>query len=591
MAQLQRTRVLPNERLDLPDFNRIEDFVCADMKAIQKNVLSNENFVFSGFISTGIATNTLSVALAGSSAIVGSDDGVLFIGAPSLSPLTTTSLSPGTTNYIEVYFDQDTGGADSRAFWDPTAAGGTGAEFSQIVDTFTFLKANLTVSTSNFTGDPDKVQVCEVDTNGSGVITAIRDRRNLYYRLGRGNDPTHAYPWASRTEPPNTQFTGADKDIKNQKSMNDALMDALREIKETDYWYEPSSIALVGSYRSVGLSVVSAATATSRYDWSGTALTITDDNGTPTDADPIAYLRLLDSSVNLTLTRQAGGNAISIADGEVLWIEIPAPLANVTYDGVGIVASNYRVSARGSVPLDQNTYWLAYREGTKLIIRGTGELEAGESSQVSDNVPQSLLNIIGIASEISFPVYSSDIRGTANQNIVARVGVLTDAVGDQQEDRSAYIRSVDNVQWSGSALTFTTDLIIEILNTKTGTLTEHRVLAANSPLNLANLESAWVSIDRTLATENLVLHQTSVDAIPAQNQANKDVIVLFRRIDANGNGYLHIPLHKQVLNQGDDLYLGTTGSAGSSFDPDTILVDSNGDVVTDDSDGNVLLSI
>lgn len=404
MALLQRVRILPNERLDLPDFNRIEDFMCADLKAIHKNIWSSQNFVFSGFAATGTGTTTLSVALANSSLVVGQDDGAVFIGAPSLAALSSNNLSPGTTNYIEITLDQDTGGADSRAFWDQTANSGLGAEFSQIIDTFTFLKATLKISTSNFSGSADAVKICEVDVNGSGVITQIRDKRDLFFRLGRGTNPTFTFPWSSRTEPANTNFSGADKDIKNQKMMNDALMDSVREIKGTTYWYEVAPVSLQGAFRNSALSVLVGSTAGARMAWSGTALSITDDAGSPTDGDVVAYLRLFDLASDLGLSRQDGGNAIPIADGQVLWIEVPNPVANTTYDGVGATASNYRVTARGSVPLDQDTYWLAYREGTKLYLRDLGELEAGEAAEITDQVPEALKTFLGFNPETATSV-------------------------------------------------------------------------------------------------------------------------------------------------------------------------------------------
>lgn len=411
MALLQRTRILPNERLDLPDYNRIEDFVCADFKAIHKKVLANENFVLQGFVATGVGTNTLSIVLADSAAIFGGDDGSIFIGAPSLAALATTSLSPGTTNYVEILVDQDTGGADSRAFWDPTAAGGAGAEFSQIVDTFTFLEANLSISTSNFSGDPDKAKICEVDTNGSGVITEIRDRRDMYYRLGRGTDVNHVFPWASRTEPVDTQFTGADKDINTQKQLNDALMDSIREIKGVNYWFEQAPITLGGSFQNTGLSILTAGTTSARFAWSGTQLSITDDNGTPLDGDVLAYIRLFNSASVIGLSRQDLANAISIANDEVLWVELPDPLANVTYDTVGVTSLNYRVTARGSVPLDDDTYWLAYRDGNRLYVRGLGQLEAGEAHQITDETTVALATFLGFDPETATSVPYTAVPG------------------------------------------------------------------------------------------------------------------------------------------------------------------------------------
>lgn len=404
MALLQRVRILPNERLDLPDFRRIEDFVCADLKAIHKNVTASENFVFSGFIATGTGTAVLTVPVANSSLIVGLDDAAIFVGAPTLAALTTDDLSPSTTNYVELFLSQDTGGADSRAFWDPTANSNQGAEFSQIVDTFSYLKVNFRISTSNFSGASDAIKICEVDVNGSGIITQIRDARDLYFRLGRGSDPAHSFPWASRTEPPSTQFTGADKDIKNQKQANDAMQDSLREIKGTTYWFEPAPVNLQGSFRNVGLSELVQATAGARFSWDGAEVSITDTNPSPTDSDIVAHLRMFDTTANLDLTRQAGANAIPLADGEVLWIELPNPIADEVYDGVGLTSSNYRVSARGSVPLDSDTYWIAYREGVKLYVRGLGEMDPGEDIEIEDQLPEALKLFLGFDPETATSV-------------------------------------------------------------------------------------------------------------------------------------------------------------------------------------------
>lgn len=420
MSLLQKVRILPNERLDLTDFNRIEDFMCADLKAIGKNVWSNQNFVFSGFEASGLSTNTISVILSNSSLIVGQDDGSVFVGASSLAPLESDNLSPSTTNYIEITLDQDTGGADSRAFWDSTANSGQGAEFSQIVDTFIFLKASLKISTSNFSGSADAVKLCEVDVNGSGIITAIRDKRDLFFRLGRGTNPTFAYPWASRVEPVSSQFTGADKDIHTLKQMFDAFMDTFKEIKGTTYWFETAPVSLQGGFRNSAMSVLVGSTGGARFSWSGTQLSITDDSGVPVDSDIVAFLRLFDVSSNLNLTRQQGANAITIPDGSILWIEIPNPVANATYDGIGLTSANYRISARGSVPLDQDVFWLAYREGSKLYVRGLGELDAGESVEVTDQIPEALAAFLGFD-----PETASSVPYTQTPSIVLPATITT----------------------------------------------------------------------------------------------------------------------------------------------------------------------
>ena len=406
MALLQTTRILPNQRLDLSDYRNIEDFVCADLKSLHKYVWSNNNFVISGFQPTGgsIGSDTLSLVLAGSTCTLGQDDGVLFIGAPSLPALSTDALTPNAINYVELTIDKDTGGADSRAFWDSTANGGAGGEFSQIVDTYTFLKATFSINTSNFTGDANKLRICTVTVNNAGIITAIDDHRNLFYRLGRDGNPGYTFPWSSRTEPLSSSFSGADKDIVNLKQLLDALMDGIREIKGTTYWYEEPAVSFPGAFANPALSVISGSSDSAKFSWDGAYLTISDDAMSPLQTDVIGYIRIFSSAADLALTRQSGVNAIQIDDKEILWVEIPDPYANVNYDGVGLTAFNYHVSALGSVPLNENSYWLAYREGSRLYVRGLGELDPGESVEISDQVPEALEQFLGFDPETATSV-------------------------------------------------------------------------------------------------------------------------------------------------------------------------------------------
>ena len=258
MALFQRSRILSQQRVDLPDYRLIEDFVCADFKAIFQNVWADENFVLSGFIPSGAGTNELSVELAGSTLLNGENDGTLYIGAPSLAPLTTTSLTPNTTNFVEISISESTGGADSRAFFDQTALGGAGAEFSQIIDTFAFQIAQLDISTSNFSGDPNKIPIAEVDVNGAGNIIAIRDARPLLWRLGRPNNPSFEFPFTSRVEP-GFNFSGGDKDILTLKDAIDAIYTRIRENAGTNFWFETPGVSLTGAFRNSSLSILTAA--------------------------------------------------------------------------------------------------------------------------------------------------------------------------------------------------------------------------------------------------------------------------------------------------------------------------------------------
>lgn len=272
------------------------------------------------------------------------------------------------------------------------------------------------------------------------------------------------------------------------------------------------------------------------------------------------------------------GNAV-IAAGEVAYVDV-----NRAGPGGSLTVS---VGAIASVTPGSNRIIIARRDGNDIIVGNHSmRLIDAESKALYAGVSDQNLAFMGASSEAdNQPNYSSDIRGTANESLQARSGSLTDAIGDEQEDRSAYLRSDQPVTWSGSGLTFSTDIVLEVVNTKSGTVTTHTVQVANSPITLVNGESAWVSINRTAASENLTLNKSGTTPIPAQSQANKDVIVLFRRQDALGVGYLHLPLHKQVLEPGQTVRLGASGSGSGGGNPilETLknhLVDSIFDLCT-----------
>ena len=404
MSLLQQTRILPNQRLDLSDYRQIEDFSCADFKAIHKNVWTNNNFVVSGFEATiGTSVSELLIHLAGSSCILGQDDGVFFVGAASQSPLLIDALTDNAVNYIELTIGKNSGGADSRAFWDETANGGQGGEFSQIIDTYVFLEAKVSINTSNFTGDANKLKICKV-TMSSGSIVNIEDSRNLLYRLGRAGNPGYSFPWPNRFEPSTTSFSGGDKDVANLKQWMDAVMDGLREIKGTSFWYEAPTATLPGAFTNPALSVISGSSSSAKFAWDGDLLSITDNALSPLQTDVIAYIRIFSSPIDLALSRQSAGATIAIADKEVLWVELPDPQTYILYDGVGNTSTNYRRSSLGSVPLKATSFWLAYREGSRLYVRGLGELNPGESIEISDQVPEALMQFLGFDPEIATSV-------------------------------------------------------------------------------------------------------------------------------------------------------------------------------------------
>lgn len=222
------------------------------------------------------------------------------------------------------------------------------------------------------------------------------------------------------------------------------------------------------------------------------------------------------------------------------------------------------VSALDLIPT--NGIILARRVGTEVIVGSNSiKLKIDQSSELASQASDQNLSYIGASSTSDdTPTYSSDIRGVAGESLTARLGTVTDSIGDSQEDRSAYFRSDDTITWTGTQIQFTSDIILEVLNTKTGTLKTATILAANSPIALADGESAWISVDRTSSSENVTVNLTGTTPLPAQTQADKDVFLLARRKDVLSSAYLHIPLHKQIIDPSQTLRLGGSGGIGGT---------------------------
>ena len=210
-----------------------------------------------------------------------------------------------------------------------------------------------------------------------------------------------------------------------------------------------------------------------------------------------------------------------------------------------------------------------------IYLRDLGELVQGEEVQVNDETVLNILEYIGSPSESDVsPVYKYTNYVSNGDNLTQSISVLdkalkdevtilTDWVTDHQEDRSAFLRGDDLVEFSSGALNLLSDLYLDILNTSLGTKTSHKIQLANTPIAIANNESIWTYVDRNAASENLVLKRTTVDPLPTVSYADKDVFVLFTRIDAMGDSYIHIPLHKQLLMPDQPTRLGASGMGGN----------------------------
>ena len=277
-----------------------------------------------------------------------------------------------------------------------------------------------------------------------------------------------------------------------------------------------------------------------------------------------AYLQIPDISDARNTIQQSVQSPINIAAGEVAYVDVNRADGGATNLTVTTVAVASFVEGNDRIVI-------ARRVGAEVIVgTGSDKLINGQSKALDAGSSIETRTYIGATDEAdSTPSYASDIRGVAAESLTARLGALTGAMGDSQEDRSAYFRSDAPVTWTGTQIEFTDDIVLEIINTKTGTLTAHTILAAGSPVALANNESAYIEIDRTTSA-NVSIVKSGTVAIPAQTESDKDVFVFGRRKDTAGAvAYLHLPLHKQVLNTGQSVQLGASGGGDGGVTADT----------------------
>lgn len=481
MSILTRPRLLPQERFDLEDLSALLSAARTDSKLYTKEFLSGQNYVLKGFQITGLGLKSATVLMADATLIMpqNSTDFSWFTAAPAEPNIIVpdSDLSDGARNYLEISLLNQNNTPLTRAFWDPEANSGAGAEFNQIVETITDLQVKIVVSTGGFSGSIDRLPLAIIDVDGSGNIKTILDRRNLFFRLSTPTNIHSGYSWTSREEPlyslvlsgvsgtfvngeeitigtetatvkvggttsitfkeptgdgffpgdsvigttsgatgtistVSESFSGADKSIGNQRDILAALMNEIRFIKNTKYWYEDGGSSLGGLAATVNSLMVQAVIGAS-FKWDGTSMFIKDTTiVSPQDTDVLAYIRLLGNANDFAMTRQdgtGGSSPITVNEKQVVYVKLPAS-GGASYDQIGAGTSNYQVANIATFVPSDNNYWIAYRELNRLYIRGYGELEIGEEVIINDPMKENLqAEIDAINAALEQPVYEENV--------------------------------------------------------------------------------------------------------------------------------------------------------------------------------------
>ena len=375
MAILTRTKLFPQQRLHLEHILSEQSAARTDAQYWTKAFQSSGNLIVKGFALSGVGTSTLTISLANAALLMPADtgsDSSYFVASSSATSetITTSDLPSATRNYIEVELvELDTTPA-TGTFVDPSANGGAGAEFNQIVNSATDLQINIVTLSGGFSGAVGRIPLGIVDLS-AGTIKLIFDERPLFGRL------TSDYSWGTKVDPvfsatltggsgtytagetitfagaetatvvtggttsitfnnlsANTfstgdtvvggssaasrtlntvqeAFTGVDKNLSTQKDINDALMTEIKAIKGTSFWWQstPNTLSSSGAVESVLTPVGSASKIEITPDYK---ICITNEDTTPSSSTNIVYARFIDSQYFLTFRNQFDGHERSI---------------------------------------------------------------------------------------------------------------------------------------------------------------------------------------------------------------------------------------------------------------------------------------
>lgn len=417
MASLVKTRVLSNQRLGLTTYNNIEGFVCTDFIQLLRNLVTNTSYIIDGFRiyqDSGVTNDNpvatpIYVKLAGGM-ILHTDPTNTFsgfyVGADSLAAA-RIDLTDNATNFIEVEFSTETGSPDTEVFWDPSAGGGQGEEFTQIVDTVENLVVSVTVNTSSFSGVP-KLRLAEIVMSG-GVITSIEDKRDLFFSLRKANPylPQSMYAWPSGTDEPNPDrkvdanaFTGADKGILDWKTWMDAVMTEIYRIKfgstpaGGEYWFTPNETSLKELSQIEEAIMYSDGT----FAWNLSAGRVI-----ATDQITVLYPNSSAAVVNTIAASEWTSEPALTASGDLYYVDLQPET-----DGASLTLHKATVSTYTDA---DNRTIIAKRIGNNVYLNPLGayplELKDGESAPFRSELTDQILQFIGATSAAdSTPPYT-----------------------------------------------------------------------------------------------------------------------------------------------------------------------------------------
>ena len=456
MSQKQAFNWLSEMRVDLPHLKMFQDSLLFDQNSQIQMQQGLNAYILTGFNiatpwSAGNPANSLQVVVSGAIVTLAQDPNGSFLLVPTGTPNETMtssntnvtgSFTPSSTNYIAVRFQRpaDPTTDDLVAFWDEDA----GAEFTQTVPLGLVLNYQFVINTTGF---GNNASVCTVQTDAFNNIVSITNCKSGLYRLGSGGstpNPFNSWTYASSPENPLTATSSSvdpfanngDWELATEKQWKDAVMSAIKQIRNTAYWYVDGSTIVPGvnlsdlfwdtdaSVLTMRGKFIHSQTTPGMLTWSGILnirgiigpLTYIIAPGTVTLADTqVAYVELVREqdfqpantftfvngnttvAATIPITGISSGDwIIFAADNLSAWAQVDTVIgSNITlYEPyAGSTATGKALRAQGSytmqvadplnVPASGNSFWIAKRDDNGTITATIAAAPTG-AVRVSD---------------------------------------------------------------------------------------------------------------------------------------------------------------------------------------------------------------
>lgn len=363
----RQSNFLSQQRIDVPHLRAQESSVAADFDLLAGKILAGgQALIVRGFelITSAVALNvtqasTLQVKVENSVIVhpLATESGSIFAVGAGVSSETlnasnskvTGSFTANAINYVGIDLQRvaDDSTSDLVMFLNAS----TLMETPKSVPLARTLSYRFQISTIDFDSTPNLAPIAKITVNSSGIVTAIEDCRQLFYRLGSGGsvpDSQHSYPWADGRldgSSVSTLFSGGDKAITSNKDWQDAVMTRLWELGGGEAWFNATADRdLKMVFGQPVIPVVG-----ENFDWDGTTF-------------EWKSARVIFANTTAWYNTITDGT-FALADGECVYVDIDRA-SNAT-----VIPAKALLTALGSPTIPGSRFVFAWRKGSEVFVR------------------------------------------------------------------------------------------------------------------------------------------------------------------------------------------------------------------------------